>query len=249
MPIISYDSWVNEDTYMDEMAKLHKLNPKLDIIAVLKQEFDELHTKPDYRSDLPGEGKKWLLTECSAQIVALSLELTDDLAAVCWSYLETIACGDILFIQRLANWKLKQGHKFYNEVANNPTEAARAVGLDIASTPSAEQESIRQRFAWINDKRDKFWPYYQGYKHGQRATPIVLTMSKAGTTTAQEWGLYHIPQTFRRDPTNRTINSENQFINTVDNIAWFCKLATECVNLSNETKGRQYPKVFKHPLA
>jgi hypothetical protein len=248
MPIISYDTWVEEDTYLDELAKLHKLGPKLDVIIVLKQEFDNLQS-PQYKPELEaGEKKKWLCAELSAHIVALSLELTDDLAAVCWSYLQTIANGDKLFIQLLANWKLEQGHKFYAKVANDPKEAARAIGEDASTT--AAQENTRQRFAWIKGMRDQFWSCYQGYKHAQRATPIVLTMSKDGTTTTQEWGLYHIPQTFKRKSENgkQMIHSEKRFINTVRDVGSFCNLASTCVDLADTTKVNQYPKVFNHPL-
>jgi hypothetical protein len=45
----------DEDTYMEEMAKLHKLNPKLDVIEVLLREFQKLQSDSSYKSELPGE--------------------------------------------------------------------------------------------------------------------------------------------------------------------------------------------------
>jgi hypothetical protein len=241
MPMFAYNTWIDENTYMEELAKLHKLNPKLDIIDVLKREFDKLQSDVDYRSDLPGEGREWLLTELSGQIVALALELSDDLAAVCSSYLDTIENGDRLYIERLANWELGRGHSFYELVAGSTNESARAVGLNDVSTHE-EQEAVRQRFAFIKDMRVRFWQWYTGYKHGQRATPIALIVRETSRPETKEWGLYLIPKTFRRD--SGKIHTEDRFINTVGNIALFYRLAVECVALSTETRDRQYAKVF-----
>lgn len=96
--------------------------------------------------------------------------------------------------------------------------------------------------------RDNFWHWYTGYKHGQCATPIVLTMSVLGTEPKQEWGLYLIPKPLRRDTAAKKVHTEDRFINTADNVRLFYNLTVECVGLSLETRGRQYLKVFGYPL-
>jgi hypothetical protein len=247
MPMFAYNAWVDEEMFMDEMAKLHKLSPKLDVIDVLWHECNELKSNPVYKSDLPGEGRKWLLVELSGQIVALSLELSDDLAAVCSAYLESVTDKNKLVIEKIANWELGEGHAFYDRVVNDVKETAQAVGLDDTSIPSSELEKLRQRFIWIRDMRTKFWKWYTGYKHGQYATPIALTISKEGATQAQEWGLYLVPRPLKRDSKGK-IHTEDRFINTVDNVDLFRRLAIECVSLSIQVRDRQYPRVFEHPL-
>jgi len=82
---IPFDGRVDRDYYLEEMAKMHKINPKLDVIQLLNDQVakltDESYTPLGVRLDRAE--RQWLRVEMSAQIVALSLELTDDLAAVC----------------------------------------------------------------------------------------------------------------------------------------------------------------------
>jgi hypothetical protein len=117
-------------------------------------------------------------------------------------------------------------------VANNAAEAARSVGLDPSAISPAEQENLRQRFARIKNMRDKFWHGHTGYKHGQYATPIVLTIGVPGTEPKQEWGLYLIPKPLRRDTAAKKVHTEDRFINTADNVGLFFNLVVECVGLA-----------------
>jgi hypothetical protein len=244
MPVIPYNDWVDEDEYMTEMARMHKLQPKLDVIDILRQEFAELQSNPGYRSEYVMERRQWLMAAISSQIVALSLELTDDLAAVCVAYLETIKLGDKAFIEHLSTFTPKEGHQFYETVVRDRNEAAKAIGLEVESAPAHEVENVRQKFAEIKDMRDKFWDYYIGYKHGQFATPIALTFSEPGVVSKRKWGLYLIPRPFRRDITAGRVHTEDRFMNTVDNLGSFYKMAVECVSLSIQARDRQYPKIY-----
>ncbi len=244
MSALPYNAWVEEDKYMLEMARMHKLQPKLDVIDVLRHEFEEFKSNANYKPQYIKERRQWLMAELSAQIVALSLELTDDLAAVCLVYLETLNHGDKAFIEHLSTFTSKQGHRFYEAVSKDAIQAANAVGLNPESTAAHEIEIVRQKFAEIKSMRDKFWDWYIGYKHGQFATPMVLTFSTPGSEPKQEWGLYLIPRPFTRDKTTGKLHTEDRFINTVDNMGMFYKMAMESVSLSIETRDRQYPKIF-----
>ncbi|MGA2460452.1 MAG: hypothetical protein ABSF82_03420 [Candidatus Bathyarchaeia archaeon] len=244
MSALPYNAWVDEDKYMLEMARMHKLQPKLDVIDVLREEFDGLKADTNYKPGFIMERRSWLVASLSAQILALSLELTDDLAAVCLAYLETLDRRDTAFIEHLSTFTSKDGHRFYETVSKDVNEAAKAVGFDPESAPSHEIEIVRQKFVEIRDMRDLFWGWYIGYKHGQFATPIVLTFSAPGTEPKQEWGLYLIPRPFRRDAITGKLHTEDRFINTVDNVGAFHKTAVECVSLSIQTRDRQYPKIY-----
>jgi hypothetical protein len=246
MPVFEYNAWVDEDTYMEEMAKLHKLNPKLDVIEVLFREFQRLQSDSSYRSELVGESRQWLLAEYSVQVVALSMELTVDLAAVCSAYMKTVF-KDKSFIEQVSRFTARQAVEFYDSVAKDPSQATVAVGLNPASTTAQEQEEVRQRFVRIKDMRDKFWNWYIGYKHNQFATPIALTMNAQEMEQRQQWGLYLVPRPLRRRGSLRKeVNTGDGFIETVDNIDQFYNLAVECVGLSVETRDRQFRKVFGH---
>ena len=39
LPVIPHNDWCNEDVYMDEMARMHKLSPKLDTISILRDKI------------------------------------------------------------------------------------------------------------------------------------------------------------------------------------------------------------------
>lgn len=243
MPVVPYNDWCDEATYMDEMARMHKLTPKLDIIKIMREQFESTKSKQQFST----EQRNWLLTHLSGQIFALSMELTDDLAAVCLAYLKSLSKKNKLVIEYIAKTKMGAGHDFYKNASNNPDYAAEAAGLDITSSKETK-ENLRKRFDEIKQMRDKFWDWYTGYKHGQYATPIVLTATDPKGTQIQEWGLYLIPRSFHRDKIQGKIHTEDRFINTVGNIDLFLKLAEDTVQLWVEARDRQYPKVFGRSL-
>ncbi len=86
--------------------------------------------------------------------------------------------------------------------------------------------------------RDKFWRWYIGYKHGQFATPMVLAFNAPGSELKQEYGSYLVPRPFRKDKSAGIVHTEDRFINTVDNVGIFYKMAVECVSLSIQTRDR-----------
>jgi len=249
MPVIRYNDWFDEFSYLDEMARMHKLSPKLSVVELLWTEFKRIESDSDYRPELNDEGRKWTLVELSGQIVALSMELSDDLAAVCLSYLDTITRRDTRFIKRIANFRLGRGHRFYERASSDADYAAEASGLNPLLTSQSQKEEIRKRFVSIKEMRERFWKWYTGYKHGQSATPIVITATDSEGKSVQEWGLYLIPKRFKRDKTHpNQIHTQDLFINTVGNAAHFVNLARLSVALWTDVRNRQYPKVFHRTI-
>lgn len=243
MPVIPYNAWCDEDIYMDEMARMHKLTPKLDIIKILRKQFELTKTNQQLTAE-----QQWLLTYLSGQIVALSMELTDDLAAVCLAYLKSLSKHDRRVIEYISKMSMGKGHKFYENTSNNPDYASKAIGLDITTCSQPQKENIRQKFTKIKQLRKDFWHWYNGYKHGQYATPIVITATNSQGKKIQEWGLYLVPRNFQRDIARGKVHTEDRFINTVGNVDLFVNLAEEAVQLWVETRNRQYPKVFNRTL-
>ncbi len=246
--MIPYNTWFDEDSYLDEMARAHKLSPKKEIVDVLYREFQKIQSDPKYRPELNTEFRNWQLAQLSGQIVALAMELTDDLAAVCDAYLIARGHGDKRVVEHLANYRMGSGRKFYAKASIDSDFATRAVGLDPTLIPEDQKEKTRMRFNRIQEFREKFWKWYIGYKHAQFATPIVIIAKTPDGKEIQEWGLYLIPKDLQRDQAKKMIHTGDMFINTVGNVDLFVKLAEECVSLWTETRNRQYPVVFHRSI-
>jgi len=241
MPMFPFNDWCDEAIYQDEMARMHKITPKQDVIDSLYDEFKRISNDPSYKPQLTKEQRHWLLVALSGQIVALSMELTDDLAFVCEAYLKSIKNRDKKVVEYIANLERQDAQDFFVRVARNITEAVEAVGLDPTACSSDQNDRYRSLFEQIQEVRDHFWPWYNGYKHGQYATPIMV----GGGTPLEKWGLYLIPKKLERDALNRVhTKGKERFIDTVRFVDEFVKLAQIAVQLWDETRKRQYPKVF-----
>lgn len=222
------------------MAKTHKLSPKLDVISRLRNEMVRLQKDQQHASDITGEQRDWLILHLSAQIFALSMELTDDLAAVCKSYMETIKHNDKDVIVRIANFSLGEGHEFYRKAASEAQYAADALGLD------APDDIARKQFEQIQKARRQWWDWYTGYKHGQYATPVALGGTDEAGRSFKKWGLYLIPKKPDK-PRPDQVHTGDRFIDTVTYVDHFINLAKTCVQLWSQTVKAQLPKVFRTP--
>ncbi len=238
------NGWCDENIYLDEMARAHKLTPKLEVIHSLKEEFDRIKKDPTYKSNLTKEERQWLLVALSGQIFALSMELTDDLAFVCAAYLRSIANSDRKVVEYIASSARQDAQDFYQNVATSCDVAIEAVGLDQTKCTWVEKEKYKGLFNEIRGLRNHFWRWYNGYKHGQYATPIVVDVG----TPQEKWGLYRIPRELRRLNGKVHVMGEESFIDTVTFVDEFVKLAETSVALWTEIRNRQYPKLFKRAL-
>jgi hypothetical protein len=143
---IPFDGWVDRDYYLEEMAKMHKINPKLDVIQLLNDQVTRLNDESYAPLGVRLERAvwQWLRGELSAQIVALSLELTDDLAAVCEAYLKALAAGEKSVVLHVANFERADGDEFYKRVSSDGDQAVIALGLDAPETPGGDKERYRK---------------------------------------------------------------------------------------------------------
>jgi hypothetical protein len=238
--LIPYNSVCKESEYLFEMAKMHKLSPKLDVIRRLRHEMDQLQTESEYAPDIKGEPRDWLILHLSAQIFALALELTEDLAAVCKSYMDTIEKKDTRVIERIAKFDLGEADKFYKRAASDAQYAAAALGL------GAPDDDARKTFQQIREARTKWRAWYIGYKHQQFATPVTLSGTDSKGNSVKKWGLYLIPKNPDK-PQPDQIHTGDRFIDTVTYVDVFIKIAETCVQLWSQTVGAQLPRVFNEP--
>ena len=219
---IPFNDWCDEEYFYEEMAKMHKINPKLDIIQVLFDQFQKIQSDKSYRPlklDITEAERNWLLVELSAQIVALSMELTDDLAFVCEGYLKALRDGDKKVVTNIAGLQRSDAEAFYQRVSQSAEEATLALGLDPSNASQQDKESNRKVFAGIRKNREQFWKFYNAYKHGQYATPIVV-----GNNGGQRWGLYRIPDRPKIRDGKLHTEGEERFIDTVTFAGEFVEL-------------------------
>ncbi len=135
---IPFNDWCDEEYFYEEMARMHKINPKLDVIQILYDQFKKIRDDKSSRPlglELSDAERNWLLVELTAQIVALSMELSDDLAFVCEAYLRAIMERHKNVVITIAGLERSDAQKFYERVSEDADEATLALGLDPSQTP------------------------------------------------------------------------------------------------------------------
>jgi len=237
---------VEEDRYYREMAAGHKLTTKLEVVIMLRSHLDRIINDPKYRPELGEDDRKWASIGPTGQIFALSMELTDDLAFVCDGYLKCIANHDKKLVEYIANASRMDAVRFYDQISGNSDAALEAVGLDPLDSSDSDRLRYSSEFSHIREMRLKHWQWYNGYKHGQYATPMVaVPEGEAGLR--RKWGLYLIPRRPLRDSSGMVNpEGETRFLDTVWGVDQFVDLAQIAVRLWAEVRDRQYVKVFGH---
>ncbi len=235
MTDIPYDALCKESDYLFEMAKMHKLSPKRDVIRRLRWEMKELQTNPQFLPESKDADRNWLILYVSAQIFALAMELTDDLVAVCKAYMTK----DEKIIERIANFPRVrgEGHEFYKQASADPSYAGQAMGVDASDSSACE--AARKSFEDIRNARSKYdwWKWYTGWKHAQRAIPVVLSGGR--------WGLYNVPKKLnRRSPD--MVHTGNQFIDTVRFVEDFVNLAENCITIWQQVLSNKFRRNFPY---
>ena len=233
---------VDEGRYYLNLAASHKLTPKLEVIIMLRSHLDRLIDDWDYRPELGEDDRKWASIGPTGQIFALSMELTDDLAFVCESYLTCIANGDKKYVEYIANATRDDAVRFYERTCKNTEVALEAMGLDPASASPHDKLRFLD-FVHIREMRINNWQWYNGYKHGQYATPMVVMPEELGAR--RKWGLYLIPKRPVKDANNMIdIEPDARFLETVWGVDQFVDLAQTAVRLWAEIRNRQFVKIF-----
>jgi len=241
-----YDS-LEENRYYLEMATGHKLTPKLEAVIMLRSHLDRLIDDWEYRPELGEDDRKWASIGPTGQIFALSMELTDDLAFVCDGYLKCIANHDKKLVEYIANASREDAVRFYDQISGDSDAALEAVGLDPSDSSDFDKSRYSSEFSYIREMRLRHWQWYNGYKHGQYATPMVVVPG-GEPGLRRKWGLYLIPKRPLRDSSGMiNLEGKTRFLETVWGVDQFVDLAQIAVCLWAEVRDRQYVKVFGHP--
>lgn len=112
MVVLSFSNWYNFGEYAKNISEFHNLQPKYNIIQILKQSFDMLSSEKDYlpeQGDLGSPQRQWLRVHISMQILALTRELTEDLIAICFACREAIKNQNKRVPEYLRDFNKKRG--------------------------------------------------------------------------------------------------------------------------------------------
>lgn len=245
MPIFTTGRWYDLDEYAEIICQLHDLSPKMNIISMLKEIFDKATVdpsfKPDELGDLSDERRQRLRVHVSMQILSLSVELTEDMAAICSAYAEARERKNKRVPEYLRDFRDPDG--FYKEASRDIRFAARACGYDaIAEVEQAMK--VLPIFQQIYEFRNKYKDWYNGYKHGQRTIPLAVSFPQDSQN--QHWGLYGIPTPFIEQ--KNQIFVEASFLIAPQGVEEFVRMAGGVLQLWIDVRKIQYPQVFGHPI-
>jgi len=249
MPGFSTNTWYSFSEYSETVCQLYDLFPKLNVILILKESFDKALNDPNFLEsklgDLNDERRQRLRIHVSMQILSLTVELTEDLAAICHAYQQSIKKGNKRVPEYLRNFR--KPDKFYKEASEDIRFAAEAVGYDPIRDVQ-KSLGVQNIFRQIRDFRKKYNHWYNSYKHGQRTIPMAISVSTEPPEKRIHWGLYVIPKDFiEKDDKIFTGGIESLLIST-EEVDEYIRIAKGIVQLWIDVRGIQFPKVFGHTI-
>jgi len=244
MPGFSSNTWYQFSEYSEIICQVHDLFPKLNVIMILKDSFDRVMNDVNFfqeLGDLTDERRKRFRIHISMQILSLTVELTEDLAAICDAYRNSVKKGNKRVPEYLRNFR--NPDQFYRKASTDIRFAAESVGYDpIKDVQNALK--VQNIFRQIRDFREKYRFWYNSYKHGQRTIPMAISLDHD-----IHWGLYVIPKEFvETDDKVFTGGTESLLIST-EEVDKYTRIANGVVQLWIDVRKIQFPKVFGHPFS
>ena len=245
---MQFNSWMSKDDWSRQICEMHKIEPKLRVISMLHKNFVESEKELDALEFAEYTNRQTLRTNIACQILALAFELTEDLAATCFSYAKAVKEQTKKVPEYLRDFgDPKKGDvgnpkEFYEKASSDTIYASEMAGIDPVREVN-EAVGYLAFFKRMREFRDKYNDWYQGYKHGQRilamyAWPSNQSATKENTTFI----LYRIPQEYRE--VNTQIFVEADFVLALNEENDFFQMATSVAQLWARVKQRQFPKVF-----
>ncbi len=187
---------------------LHSLEPKMMVVTVLYENLDSVIMKGDYMPARLGEitdpRRKTFAVMLSMQILALTIELIDDLAAYCFAFYRAKNSKNRLVAEYLRDWdtpdqKVNGGSEiFFNKVRDDFRYAAEMLGLRPVDD-WALARVLKAKLTELGEFRRSYEKWYQGYKHGQRTLPVFTTpQGEQPLGQKSVWGIFMIPKNLTR---------------------------------------------------
>jgi hypothetical protein len=245
MPGFSSMTWIPFSNYSEIICQLHDLSPKLTVINLLKDSFDKSALDANFRpaelGELTDERRQRLRIHISMQVLSLTVELTEDLAAICSAYSQAIKGNNKRIPEFLREFDSPDA--FYHKASKDIVFAAEMVGYDPINDVT-KVIAVQNIFGQIRDFRDKYKSWYNGYKHGQRTIPLAISFPSQPTGQNIHWGLYMIPEKFI-EKNDQLFIQESVLVST-EEVAEYVRMAIGIIQLWQDVRSIQFPKVFGH---
>lgn len=245
MPGFSSMTWMPFSDYSEIICQLHDLSPKLIVINLLKDSFDKALADATFHiaelGELTDERRQRLRIHISMQILSLTVELTEDLAAFCTAYGQAIKSGNKRVPEFLREFDKPDA--FYQKAVKDIVFAAEMVGYDPIRDV-ARAIAVQNIFREILDFRNKYKSWYNGYKHGQRTIPLAISFPTQPAGQNVHWGLYMIPGEFT-EKNDQMFIQESVLVST-EQVTEYIRMAIGIIQLWQDVRAIQFPKVFGH---
>jgi hypothetical protein len=245
---MQFNNWMNKDDWSKQICQMHLIEPKLRIISMLHDKFGESGRGLDTLEFGEYAGRQTLRTNIACQILALEFELTEDLAATCFSYAKAVKQKTKNVPEYLRDFgdqkknDVGNPREFYKKASENIIYASEMVGIDPVGGVGEAINSLGF-FKKVKEFRYKYDDWYQGYKHGQRILAMYAWPSNQDATRENtQFILYRIPQEYQE--TNTQIFVEANFVSAIDEENSFFQIASNVATVWAIVKGRQFPKIF-----
>lgn len=263
MPGINANEWMNSVDYAREISSMYSLGKKFNVMVVLKDGLDILSYFSHYLQEfgeIEDEKKQTLRTSLCLQILAQSVELTEDLAGVCCSYATAIRCNHpLLFPMWLRNFgrtrellklpfpNIKELVKLFGRVnifyekSKEQSYVAEIAGLDPSSDDtriSQVEEILSEVKKYRLDNND----WYQGYKHAQRVFPVRVPISTSNGQTGYWYCAYMIPESLSEK--DGKVFVKPLLLKPIDKVNQYGELGKKVVELWKEIRERQHNRLF-----
>jgi hypothetical protein len=249
---VQFNSWTKKEDWSKEICEFHKIDAKLYIANCLHEKFVDLGKAADTMEFKDYANNQILKTNIACQLLSLAFEMTEDLAATCFSYAKAIKQKTKNVPEYLRDFgdlqKKQKGDDvgtpsaFYEKVTKSIINVAEMTGLDPIRDVGATL-AYYEIFKVIQRFREEYDDWYQGYKHGQRTLPIYMWPSNANATKENtKFVLYRIPQEIQE--VTGQIFVETDVIQALENEEQFMRVIGTVTKLWAEVKQRQFPRVF-----
>jgi hypothetical protein len=248
---MQFNSWMNKDDWSKQICEVHNIQPKMLVINTLHTAFMESEKDLDGREFPDYTTRQTYRTNIACQILALTFELTEDLASTCFSYAKAIKQGTKNVPEYLRDFadttKKDVGNPkdFYAKASRDIIFASEMVGVDPINDVGTAITFVAF-FKKVKEFRDRYDDWYQGYKHGQRTLAMYIWPSdQIATKGNTQFILYRIPQEIRE--VNTRIFVEADFVPALKEETNYFQIADEVTGKWFEVKQRQFPRVFPNP--
>lgn len=249
---MQFNSWIKKEDWSKEICGFHKIDAKLYIANCLHEKFVSLEKASATMEFDEYANNQILKTNIACQLLSLAFEMTEDLAATCFSYAKALKQKNKNVPEYLRDFgdlqKKQKGDDvgspsiFYERVTKSLIDAAEMTGLDPVKDLGAALQYYGI-FKAIQEFRKEYDDWYQGYKHGQRTLPMYIWPSDAKPTKENvKFVVYRIPQ--ETQEVAGQIFTETDVIQALENEVKFMQVIGTVTKVWAEVKGRQFPRVF-----